>query len=205
MDNLPPPETALKVLQEKDSRLLQWMSEISVTTIEGQKNCESNLIMAKNAYNQADAMRKNLIVPLLEAIKRINALFNPYLGRLQLGIGMSTKALSDWRNFCKQEAERKLDTIAIDYVNKVKEAQTTGEKVDLPTLPDLNIAKTSHSGPGYVSYIEGFEIRIMNEDAVPRDLCKADMVKIRARVKSGIRQIDGVLITQKYITRTKMG
>ena len=203
-DNLPP-EIALKVLQEKDADLLKWMGQISVTSVEEQKRCESNLIMAKNAYNQAEAMRKNLTAPMYEAIKRINALFKPYTSRLELGINMSIKTLGDWRTFSKKEAERKLDTLAVDYMNKVKESKETGEVVNLPTLPDLNIAKTSHSGPGYVSYIDGFEIIIISEDKVPRDLCKADMSKIRARVKSGIHQIDGVSITQKYNLRSKMG
>ena len=203
-DNLPP-EVALKVLQEKDADLLRWMDQISVTSIGEQKNCESNLIMAKNAYNQAEAMRKNLTAPMYEAIKRINALFKPYTSKLELGINMSIKGLSDWHAFSKKEAGRKLDTLAVDYMNKVKEAQETGEIVPVPRLPDLNIAKTSHSGPGYVSYIDGFEIIIISEDKVPRDLCKADMSKIRARVKSGGRQIDGVSITQKYNLRSKMG
>jgi hypothetical protein len=199
------PETALKVLQERDAPLLQWMGKISVTSKEEQKHCEANLIMAKKAHAQADAMRKNLVAPLYEAIKRINALFNPYLSRLQLGINASNKTLSDWRIYSKQEAERLLDTVALDYADKIKESKITGEKVEPPILPDLNIAKTSHSGPGYVSYMDGFEIVIVNDDKVPRDLCKADMSKIRARVKSGARVIEGVAITPKYTMRTKMG
>lgn len=197
------PEEALLMLQTSNASLVDYMSHVSITTEQDQKNCESNLILAKKAYNRVEEMRKNLVAPSYETIRRVNALFNQYLNQLMLKIKSADKALSDWRIQQKVEANRLLDTVAQDYVDKLAEARQTGEIVPVPRLPTLEQPKTSYSGPGSVTYIDGFEIRVIDDYKVPRDLCKPDMVRIRSRVKSGIRQIDGVLITQKFIMRTK--
>jgi hypothetical protein len=197
------PEVALQMLQTSDAPLIDYMTNVSILDEHDQKNCEANLILAKRAYNRADEMRKSLIEPSQEAIKRVNALFSQYLTKLMFGIKTTDRALSDWRVQQKADANRLLDTVAQDYVNKLNEAKQTGEIVPVPRLPNIDQAKTSYSGPGSVTYIDGFEIRVIDDNKVPRDLCKPDMVRIRSRVKSGIRQIDGVLITQKYIMRTK--
>jgi hypothetical protein len=197
------PEIALQMLQTTDAKLLNYMNTVSITTEREQKDCEANLILAKRAYNRADEIRKDLIEPSQEAIKRVNTLFSQYLNQLQFGIKSTQTALNNWRVRQGEEANRLLDTVASDYIARVNEAKQTGEIVEPPRLPTLEQPKTSYSGPGSITYMDGFEIRIIDENKVPRDLCKPDMVRIRSRIKSGVKEIDGVLITKKFIMRTR--
>ena len=90
---------------------------------------------------------------------------------------------------------------------KVAEAKKTGEVVEIPSAEEVVEApsKTSQAHLGSVTYRDDFEVTIVNPFLVPRELCDPNISRIRARVKSGVTEIPGVLIAKKYTTVAKGG
>ena len=98
-------------------------------------------------------------------------------------------------------------TALAEQAAKLAEAQETGEVVELldtAAVPEVP-GKTSKAHLGSVTYREDIEVMIVNPLLVPRELCDPNMSRIRARAKSGVKEIPGVLISKKYVTVTRRG
>lgn len=201
-------ESEVTVLANSQSSLLEWMGSTGVIiSDEQQKNAEDMLIHARQSLRNVEAKRKELLQPVNETRDRINALFKPLSDKLNMGIFVVNKALQDYHLKQAKEAEE-LQAIALaEHAAKVAEAQETGEVVELLPTEDIPeaLGKTSHAHLGSVTYRDGFDIAIVDHRLVPRDLCDPNLSRIRARVKSGVTEIPGVLITKNYITVAKGG
>ena len=88
---------------------------------------------------------------------------------------------------------------------RIAAAKGTGEIIE-PLSQSITpaTAKSSRSNLGMVTYREDYSIEIVNPNLVPRDLCEPSMTKIRARVKSGITNVPGVLVSKKYVETTRL-
>ena len=201
-------ESEVTVLANSQSALVGWMGSTAViASDEEQRNAEDLLINARQSLRDVEAKRKELLQPVNETRDRINALFKPLSDRLNMGIHIVNGALQNYHLEQAKEAEE-LQAIALaEQAAKVAEAQETGEVVDLPATVDIpeQPLKTSRAHLGTVTYREDFDIDIVNPLLVPRELCDPNLSRIRARVKSGITEIPGVLIRKKYITVAKGG
>lgn len=198
------PNQALEILKTKDAELLPYLENVSITTKEQQKQYEDILIETRQAISRAEAMRKELTEPLRLSEQRINAMFKRYTAPLMNGCNSIVNVLNHWRKEQSDISETKLLAEAKDYWERRKEAELTGEVIPLPELNSNPPPKTSHANMGSVSYREVFEIRIVSPDLVPRDLCEPVMSKIRKRAESGVTQIDGVVITKKFVPYTRL-
>lgn len=196
------PETIIQQLEQKDKSLFEWVAKLEITDEASQKNAENLLTDSKTALKRATEAQKFLLDPIRESEKRVRDLFRPYLDRLSLGISRINTLLGDYHSeqvrITKEEAEYLMAEVAV----KLAEAKETGEIIELPTAIVQAPVKTSRAELGTTSYLEGFDIEVINPDLVPRDLCEPSLPKIRARVKSGVKEIPGVLITMKTILRT---
>ena len=201
-------ENEVTALQNSQSSLIQWMA--STTTIESreqQQNAEDMLIHARQSLRNVEAKRKELLQPVNETRDRINALFKPLSDRLKMGIHVVNEALQEYRLKEAREAEELRAIALAEQAAKVAEAKETGEVVDLGRSGDIPEApsKTSHAHLGTVTYRDDFDIIIVDPFKVPRDLCDPNMSRIRARVKSGVTEIPGVLITKTVTTVARGG
>jgi len=195
------PQVELASLEESSDPLFRWLHNLQVDSPEQQNKAEDLLIAARHAWTQADEKRRELTRPLDEAKKRIIDLFNPYLNRLDTAINILNRELTTYHQACvtlRLEEERQaMQAQAV----RIKEAEQTGEVVELPNLPDVpTVAKTSRANLGTVTYRNEPDVRIVDPDKVPRDLCDPSMSRIKARVKSGVTDIPGVLITKRIVT-----
>jgi len=191
-------------LEQSQQTLLKWMGELRITTNEEQRNAEDILISARRALKEAQERRMELTRPLDDSKKRIIELFKPYIDRLEQGINTVNKALVSYHEKKRIEVEAARMAALAEEAARFREAQETGEVIELPAIPPAEpVPTTSRAHFGSVSYREDYDIQIVNPNMVPRDLCEPSMVKIRARVKSGITQIPGVSITRKHITTTR--
>lgn len=199
------PETAIQELTVQDQSLFQWVETCQVIDKDSQNNAENLLIGARAAFKRADGKRKELLEPVRETEKRITDLFKPYLSRLTTCIDKLNSALQHYHFEQIKAAQAEQDYILAEQAAKYTEARETGEVVVLPSAEMLAPApaKTSRPDMGTVTYREDYDIQIVNPNLVPRDLCDPSMVKIRARVKSGIKDIPGVLVSQKFVTVAK--
>ena len=200
-------ENEVTILQQNQSTLLAWMASAVVTTDAEQKNAEDLLINARQGLKAVEAKRKDLLQPVNETRDRINALFKPLTDKLSMGIHIVNEALQNYHLKQAKEAE-KLQAIALaEQAAQLAESKTTGEVVEIVPTADIPLAptKTSQAHLGSVTYRDDFDVSIVNPDLVPRELCDPNLSRIKARVKSGVTGIPGVLITKKYVTVAKGG
>lgn len=201
-------ETEVTALEQSQSTLVGWMGATQVITSgDEQKNAEDMLIHARQSLRDIETKRKELLEPVFETRDRINALFKPLSDRLNMGVFVVNKALQEYHLKQAKEAEELQNIALAEQAAKITAAQETGEVVELSPTADIPQApvKTSHAHLGSVTYREDFDVTIVNPLLVPRELCDPNMSRIRARVKSGVTEIPGVLITKKYITVAKGG
>ena len=84
---------------------------------------------------------------------------------------------------------------------RMMEAERTGEVVEPAELTAVpNVLKTSRAHLGTVTYRDDWDVQVVDATKVPRDLCEPSLPRIRARVKSGVTNIPGVLITKKLVS-----
>lgn len=194
------PQTAVEELESQQEILIRWLDDPQVTNDLEQKQAEDLLISARFALRQADEARRMLTHPLDESKKKIIELFRPYVTKLTNGIDTLTRALHIYHvdKVAAIEADR-LAALAQE-ASRLAVAKENGEIIQplsSPLVPEL--PKTSRTHLGRVTYRDDYDIRIVDPNLVPRDLCEPSMPKIRARVKSGLTDIPGVLVTRKYI------
>jgi hypothetical protein len=200
------PDTVLALLERRAQPVLRWLHDLKVTSPEEQKNAEDLLISARVAWKEADEKRKELTRPMDEAKRQIIQLFQPYMNRLETGINILNRELTSYQEALialRREEERRAME---EQAARVQEAQETGEviePIELVSVP--HVTKTSRAHIGTVTYKEDWDIRVVDAAKVPRDLCEPSMSRIRARVKSGIIDIPGVLVTRKTFSATRKG
>jgi len=201
-------ETEVKTLQQNQATLVNWLGATTVITCgEEQKNAEDMLIHARQSLRDVETKRKELLEPVNETRDRINALFKPLSDKLNMGIFIVNKALQDYHSQQVKEAEELRMIALAEQAAKMTESRETGEVVEITPTADVPEAplKTSHAHLGAVTYREDFDVSIVDPLLVPRELCDPNLTRIRARVKSGVMEIPGVLITKKFITVARGG
>jgi len=200
-------ENEVTTLEQSQTSLLGWMADAVVTTNAEQKNAEDMLIHARQALREIETKRKELLQPVNETRDRINNLFKPLTDKLNMGIHIVNEALQKYHAEQIREAEELRMIAAAEQAAKLAEAKETGEVVELTPAEDIPEApsKTSRAHLGSVTYRDDYDVSIVNPSLVPRELCDPNLSRIRARVKSGVMEIPGVLITPKYITVAKGG
>ena len=197
-------QQALQELEQSQETLLNWVDDVKVTSDEEQKNAEDILISARRALKQAQDKRMELTRPLDDSKKKIIELFKPYITRLERGIDAVNSALVKYHEKKRIEAEASRMAALAEEAARLFAARDTGEVVEPLQLPVQEpVQAISRTHLGSVSYKEDYDIQIVRPDLVPRDLCEPSMTKIRARVKSGVTSIPGVVISRKHITTTR--
>jgi len=198
------PQTAVKQLESQQEILLRWLDNSTVTNEQEQKQAEDLLISARFALKQAEEKRKELTRPLDESKKRIIELFKPYVDKLSNGIDALNKALRGYHSEKVAEAEAARLALLAQEASRIAEAKENGEVIQPLNKPVASEPpKTSRTNLGKVTYRDDYDIQIVDPNLVPRDLCDPSMPKIRARVKSGITDIPGVLVSKGYVTATR--
>lgn len=201
-------ETVVEALEQSQTSLLEWMAKSEViTSLVEQKNAEDTLIHARQALRNVEAKRKELLEPVNETRDRINDLFKPLTERLNMAISAVNRALQGYHAEQARIAAEDRMALLAEQAAKLAEAQETGEVVELPSTEVVPEAptKTSKANFGSVTYREDIEVMIVNPLLVPRELCDPNLSKIRARAKSGVKEIPGVLISKKYVTVARGG
>lgn len=202
------PEAVVAEIEEIQAPLLKWLGVNQViASEEQQKNAEDMLIHARQAIRSIETKRKELLEPVNETRDRINALFKPLTDRLTLAIAFTNQGLQAYHTEQVRLAKEAQELLLAEQAEKLKEAEVTGEVVELlraevmPQAPGL----THRANLGSVTYREEPKITIVNPSLVPRALCEPSLPKIRAKVKSGAKKIPGVLITMEYVTVARAG
>ena len=196
------PQRTITDLEQTQAPLLKWLVELKVTTPDDQRQAEDLLISARYALKEAQQRRMELTRPLDEAKSRIIDLFKPYVARLENGISALTSELNRYHAYLVQLQQLEHNRRMAEAAARARESAETGEVIAVPDVTEVDVPlvpRTSRANLGTVTYREDFDIQVVDPGRVPRDLCEPSMPRIRARVKSGVREIPGILITRKTI------
>jgi len=198
------PQAAIQELQESQASLMKWMHTVTITNDEEQRNVEDLLIGGRQALKEVTAKRMELTRPLDQSKKGIIALFAPYVAQITNDITRVDTELKRYHDQKCVEAETARLAALSEEAARIAEARDTGEILEpLAQAPVASVVKTSQAHMGSVTYRDDYDITIADSQLVPRDLCEPSMPKIRARVKSGIINIPGVLVSKKLVTSTR--
>jgi hypothetical protein len=160
------------------------------------------LKLCKDKIKEVDEERKSYTAPLDEAKKRLMAKAKAITEPIEAYIDKINKAMSDWhieQNKIRKEEEERIEKEKDDYYKKCQEDGTMPKDIDLMTKqPEAIETKTTRGNIATTSMVETWDFEIINPEEVERQYCSPDEKIIRQAIKSGVREIKGIKITQSY-------
>jgi len=226
------PVDPLQALVKKaELEFFPWVNtELIIETPEQLKDANDMLGIGKSLSRDLEAARKAKKAPLQALADAVDDEFNPVKNRVQIGVKIFDQAVityqlkvAAWNAAVLKEQEenrKKAEAAALEEMKanaaKIEEAKETGEilpdEVYQPVQPKyedtaapIQSASKVKGNMSTSSVKTTYEYLVVDPDLVPRDLCSPDMIKIKARHKSGIKNIPGVLISEKRFTTTRLG
>jgi hypothetical protein len=221
------------LVKRAESEFFPWVIESVTIEDDAQlKNMSDLLGIGKNIANSLESARKADKQPHLDAAKAVDDRYKPQQNRVLLAVSRLDSAVLAYYRKKKAEAEALLKLQADEFAAQHKAADAlqvqqmqanaaratecaqTGEvfePIPLSPLPQPEaliakpVGRTIRGNMSATSVLVSYDYQIIDEDAVPRDLCCPDMKKIKARHHSGVKIIPGVLITPKPYTSTRLG
>jgi len=221
------------LVKRAESEFFPWVIESVVIEDDAQlKNMSDLLGIGKNIANSLESARKADKQPHLDAAKAVDDRYKPQQSRVLLAVSRLDSAVLAYYRKKKAEAEALLKLQADEFAARHKAADAlqlqqmqanaaragecaqTGEVFDpipLSPLPQPEsliarpVGRTIRGNMSATSVLVSYDYQIIDEDAVPLDLCSPDLKKIKARHHSGVKIIPGVLITPKPYTSTRLG
>jgi len=196
-----------KEIVRADEMLLMAQAAI----LRGQPELEAaaeHLRGVKGYYKRVEDLRKDLVTPLNNTVKKINDLFRPALD-------LATKVENVWKrkigeyhteeNRIRAQAEAKLrqDAAAREIKlqeqatklrEKGKDARAAVKEEEAANIPTPVVAEPEK--PKGISYRDTWEFEVVDEDAVPREYLFLDHKKIGAVVRAtkGTLEIPGIRV-----------
>ena len=194
--------STIATLDEQVQSALGWAEPTMVIEDDAQrKNAEDLLIVLRQARKTAEDKRLEITRPLDETKKRVMELFKPHIARLDTVINLVSNRLAEYHAAQQRAVKEAQDLLLQEAANRMREARETGEVVSLPALTPEAMPEartTNHANLGSVTYRETWDIRIVDQSKLPRDLLVPDMPRIRARVRSGA-DVPGVVAVKRLV------
>ena len=221
------------LVKRADTEFFPWVIESVVIEDDAQlKNMSDLLGIGKNIANSLESARKADKQTHLDGARAVDDRYKPLQNRVLLAVSRLDSAVLAYYRKKKAEAEALLKLQADEFAARHKAADAlqlqqmqanaaragecaqTGEVFDpipLSPLPQPEsliarpVGRTIRGNMSATSVLVSYDYQIIDEDAVPLDLCSPDLKKIKARHHSGVKIIPGVLITPKPYTSTRLG
>lgn len=176
--------------------------EITITNQDEFLQAGDVLKLCKDKIKEVDEERKSYTTPLDEAKKRLMAKAKAITEPIEEYIEKINKAMSDWhieQDKIRKEEEERIEKEKYDYYKKCQEEGKMPSDIDLMTKqPEVIDTKTTKGNIATTSMVETWDFEIINPEEVERQYCSPDERLIRQAIKSGVREIKGIKITQSY-------
>jgi hypothetical protein len=216
------------LVKKAETEFYPWVIEhLTIETPEQAKNCSDMLAIGKALFKSLEEARKAEKQPLIDQAKAVDDLYSPAKNRIQMAVGRLDDGLITYHRKAKAEADALLKLQYEEQETKrlaaeaalietmlanraaLEESKTTGEVFEpapLPALPETEAiivepVKQSIAGNmGSTRIVDTFDYEIIDDNAIPRELCSGDLKKIKAKHKYDKLPIPGVMITARSHT-----
>lgn len=167
------------------------------------------LLQLKSIEKEAKEKLAFLVKPLEDHVKRIKALFKPGFETLAKADSALRQQVISWRQLefqlaekTRVEAARKADEAAAKGDNKkALEYATKAVTVATParvTMASAEVAASvSNMSHAQIASRKRWTFKVVALNKVPREYMELDEVKVRAAIKSGLRNIAGLEIYEE--------
>ncbi|MDE2022374.1 MAG: hypothetical protein KGI71_05700, partial [Patescibacteria group bacterium] len=173
---------------------------LKVDDAQGAGTASDMLVQLKRWEKEVEEKRAFVVKPLKEHVKRLDALFKPTLDQLE-----EAERLVKGKLLGFQEKERaKAEAERAKLLEQAEEAQAEGDQdaaVELATqaMEATSIQKTvqAPSEMGSVQTKMRWTFEVTDLGAVPPEYMSLDEGKVRAAIRSGVREVSGLRIFQQ--------
>lgn len=192
-------------LAESASFLIRRSEEIRVVDAASEKLALDLLGTVRKEVKRLDKERKDRLAPFKFETDRINESYRALIDPLKEADDRLSAAASEYRT-----AEmRRLEALERQKTEAIK-LHSESKGADIPVAATLVVEakedvrkaeavvpKTIETAAGAARFTTKLVIEVTDPDAVPREFCSPDAVKIRAAANGGSRSIPGVMIREE--------
>jgi hypothetical protein len=164
---LPTTRSAVEVLTNQATELLGVLKDWKIETAEDEAQGAALLQEAHKQHKELDAKRKEAGAPALMAQREVNDLFRP--------------AINAW-NDAKNTTKRLLTEAAARKEAANRAALEEAAKGNVEAMQQLIPAQAPPAG---VAYRDKFDIKIIDEDAIPREWLCIDWSALKIAAREG--------------------
>jgi hypothetical protein len=152
----------------------------------------------KRFQKQVEDARKSEVDPFNKLVKRINDIFRPIGDGLAKSEETIKGKIKAWR-IAKEEIRRVEERKQMEeYQKKIAEEQAKAKKekreAEIIVPPPAIIPTQTIGTQGKAPTRKVWKFEVVDETKIPRQYLVIDEVKIRAAIKSGLKEIDGLRI-----------
>jgi len=199
-------ENLQALVARAESEFFPWVVDgLTVETDEQLKNANDLLGIGKHIEKTFETQRTEAKAPILAEGKRIDEEYKPVQARIHLAVSLIDRAVLDFHKKKKTEADALQIMQLQEEAKKIEECKQTGEVYQPAEAIVKPVTQTVHGNMSTTSIVESFDYEIIDDDAIPRELCSGDLKKIKAKHKYDHLPVPGVLITPKTHTVTRLG
>lgn len=195
---VPTPDSELAPLATSSAQMFAQVELLRLATQEDAVQAGRMLVQLKGVSGQVEAKRKYLTAPLREHIKRIDAMFKPVTERLEHADQLLRQKLLVYQ---QAEAARQAEERA-KLLAEATEAQEQGDGDTALALATQATAmdaapRTTHVEDGSVQTKKVWDFEVEDMGRVPSEYFTLDEKKVRAAIRSGLREVPGLRIFQR--------
>lgn len=192
-------EKEVTQLSTKLEKATAYAEKVVIKTDADQENVVKALVGIETEEKSIDEQRKFFTDPLNEQVKKINAMFKPFVNGLGDAANTLRKKMSAYQMAIAAKADKARDKALADLKSgKIKNVETAVAQIEKVKEPE----KTVRSEAATVTFKDkiGFEIADLN--AIPREYLMPDEKKILKVVQAGV-EIPGVKKTIEKVPTVK--
>jgi hypothetical protein len=192
-------EKEVGALSTKLEKAVAYAEKVTIKTDADQENVVKALVGIETEEKRIDEQRKFFTDPLNEQVKKINAMFKPFVNGLGDAANTLRKKMSAYQMAIAAKADKARDKALADLKSgKIKNVEAAVAQIEKVKEPE----KTVRTEAATVTYKDKIGFEISDAAAIPREYLMPDEKKILKVVQAGI-EISGVKKTIEKIPTVK--
>ncbi len=192
-------EKEVTQLSEKLEKAMAYAEKVTIKSDADQDNVVKALVGIENEEKRIDEQRKFFTDPLNQQVKKVNAMFKPFIDGLDSAATILRKKMSAYQMAIAAKADKAREKALADLKSgKIKNVETAVAQIEKVKEPE----KTVRTEAATVTYKDKIGFEIIDPTAIPREYLVPDEKKILKVVQAGV-EIPGVKKTIEKVPTVK--